>query len=96
MRLPYRLSMLTLYVGAAAAQAATPYIPRYDHVVVVIMSVKSYSDIHGSSSAPYINSTLIQQGASFTSSYAVADLEQPNYWALISGSTQGNEVLTSA
>lgn len=92
MRRPSRLLILALCVGATlttATQGATPYIPRYDHVVVVIMSAKSYSDIHGSSSAPYINGTLIQQGASFTSSYALSDLGQPNYIALFSGSAQG-------
>ncbi len=78
MRLPYRLSMLTLCVGAAAVQAATPSIPHYDHVVVVVMSAHSYANIRASSSAPYINGPLIVNGASFTSSYAVADPAQPN------------------
>ena len=77
------------------AAAVAPYMPRYDHVVVVIMSNKSYSDVVGSVNAPFINDTLIAQGASFTSSYAVADIAQPNYWAIFSGSTQITEFATS-
>ncbi len=46
------------------------------------------SDVIGSSSAPYINS-LAQQGALFTSSFAVSHPSEPNYLAIFSGSMQG-------
>ena len=68
--------------------AAAP-IPRFDHVVVVIMENHAASEIYGSASAPYINGTLIAGGAKFTSSFGVTHPSQPNYIAMFSGSTQG-------
>src|SRR5579859_1102188 len=59
-----------------------------DHVVVVMEENHSFSQIIGSSSAPYINS-LAQQGALFTQSFAVEHPSQPNYLDLFSGSNQG-------
>jgi hypothetical protein len=59
-----------------------------DHVVVVMEENHSFSNIIGSSSAPYINS-LAQQGALFTQSFAVEHPSQPNYLDLFSGSNQG-------
>jgi hypothetical protein len=61
---------------------------RPDHVVVVMMENHSYSDVIGSSAAPYLNS-LAGQGASFDHSFALTHPSQPNYLALFSGSTQG-------
>jgi hypothetical protein len=63
-------------------------VPRPDHVVIVIEENHSYSEIIGSSAAPYINS-LAAQGALFTQSYAVTHPSQPNYLDLFSGSNQG-------
>jgi phospholipase C len=88
---------LTATAAALAATAAglvpvtasaSTAVPRFDHIVVVMEENHSYSDIIGSSSAPYINS-LAAQGASFTNSFAVTHPSQPNYVALFSGSTQG-------
>ncbi|MDX8441943.1 alkaline phosphatase family protein, partial [Mesorhizobium australafricanum] len=59
-----------------------------DHVVVVVEENHSYSEIIGSSSAPYINS-LAGQGTLFTNYYAMAHPSQPNYFVMFSGSTQG-------
>jgi phospholipase C len=58
------------------------------HVVIVMEENHSYSEIIGSSQAPYIN-TLVTEGALFTQSYAVAHPSEPNYLAIFSGSTQG-------
>ncbi|GLV56485.1 acid phosphatase [Dictyobacter sp. S3.2.2.5] len=77
---------LTNNVLTPQAHAAT--LPRPAHVVVVMEENHSYSEVIGSSSAPYINS-LAGQGALFTHSYAVTHPSQPNYLALFSGSTQG-------
>jgi phosphatidylinositol-3-phosphatase len=63
-------------------------VPQPAHVVVVVMENHSYSEIIGSSSAPYINS-LANGGAKFTQSFAVTHPSEPNYLALFSGSTQG-------
>jgi acid phosphatase len=71
--------------AAPQAQAATS-VPRFDHVVLVMFENKASSQIT-SSSAPYFKS-LASQGASFSQSYAITHPSQPNYIALLSGSTQ--------
>jgi hypothetical protein len=63
-------------------------VPRPDHVVIVIEENHSYSEIIGSSAAPYINS-LAAQGALFIHSSAITHPSQPNYLDLFSGSNQG-------
>src|ERR1700736_6632645 len=78
------LSIVTL----ALVQSAVAEVPKPAHVVVVIEENHGYSQIIGSSQAPYIN-TLATQGALFTKSYALTHPSQPNYLALFSGSTQG-------
>ncbi|MFE0461375.1 alkaline phosphatase family protein [Kitasatospora sp. NPDC058965] len=72
--------------GGAAAQAAA--LPSPDHVVVVVMENHAYSQVIGSSSAPYINS-LKAGGGNLTNSFGVTHPSEPNYYALFSGSTQG-------
>ncbi len=63
-------------------------IPRYDHVLVVVMENHGLTQIVGNSQAPYITS-LSTQGANFTNSHGVTHPSEPNYIALFSGSTQG-------
>ncbi len=63
-------------------------LPLPTHIVIVVEENHGYSEIIGSSQAPYIN-TLADEGASFTSSHAITHPSQPNYLALFSGSTQG-------
>ena len=63
-------------------------LPVPDHVVLAIEENHAYSQIIGSSSAPYINS-LAQSGALFTQSYAIEHPSEPNYLDLFSGSNQG-------
>jgi hypothetical protein len=75
-----------LTAAAPQARAATS-VPRFDHVVLVMFENKASSQIT-SSSAPYFGS-LASQGASFSQSYAITHPSQPNYIALLSGSTQG-------
>lgn len=75
-------------LAAAAPQArAATSVPRFDHVVLVMFENKAGTQIT-SSSAPYFTS-LAAQGASFSQSYAITHPSQPNYIALLSGSTQG-------
>ncbi|KOV71223.1 acid phosphatase [Streptomyces sp. MMG1121] len=74
-------------LGGASAHAASA-VPSPDHVIVVVLENHAYSQVIGSSSAPYINS-LKSGGASLTQSYAETHPSQPNYYALLSGSTQG-------
>ncbi|MGW3207877.1 alkaline phosphatase family protein [Streptomyces sp. NPDC001135] len=74
-------------LGEESAHAAGA-VPSPDHVVVVVFENHAYSQVIGSSSAPYLNS-LRSGGASLTQSYAETHPSQPNYFALFSGSTQG-------
>jgi hypothetical protein len=75
-----------LTAAAPQAQAATG-VPAFDHIVLVMFENKASSQIT-SSSAPYFTS-LAAQGAKFSQSYAITHPSQPNYIALLSGSTQG-------
>ena len=72
----------------AALAAASAAVPRYDHVVMVILENHSQDGIVANTAAPYINS-LAANGALMTQSYAVTHPSQPNYLALFSGSVQG-------
>ena len=81
----------SLATGSASAsvppdRSATGTVPRPDHVVVVMMENHSYSEIIGSSSAPYLNS-LATGGALFSQSFGVTHPSEPNYLAIFSGST---------
>ena len=71
--------------GASAANG----VPQYAHVVVVVEENHSFNEIIGSSSAPYINNTLVAGGALFTQSFAIEHPSEPNYLDLFSGSNQG-------
>jgi hypothetical protein len=92
-RLQVAMAAIALGVTGAllplsAASAASP-VPRFDHVVIVVMENKNYGAIIGRpDEAPYLSS-LAAGGAVFSNSYAVAHPSQPNYLALFSGSTQG-------
>ncbi|MCX5250304.1 alkaline phosphatase family protein [Streptomyces sp. NBC_00201] len=74
-------------VTASTAQAAA--LPTPDHVVVVVMENHAYSQVIGSSSAPYLNNTLKAGGANLTQSYGLTHPSEPNYYMLFSGSNQG-------
>ncbi len=63
-------------------------LPVPDHIVICILENHGYSQIIGSTAAPYINS-LASAGASFGASYALTHPSQPNYIMLFSGSNQG-------
>jgi phosphatidylinositol-3-phosphatase len=91
MRLGRVLVPLAVGLAAVIAVPATPTfaaVPAYAHIVVVIEENHSYSEIVGNASAPYITS-LANNGAKMTQSFAVTHPSEPNYLALFSGSTQG-------
>jgi phosphatidylinositol-3-phosphatase len=77
-----------LWAGLGGAAHAAGSVPTPAHTLVVIMENHAYSQVIGSSSAPYINS-LKSGGASLSQSLAITHPSQPNYYALFSGSTQG-------
>ncbi len=60
----------------------------YQHVVWIVMENRSYDQIVGSKSAPYLNS--LSDACGLATDYSgVAHPSLPNYIALTSGSTQG-------
>jgi phospholipase C len=63
-------------------------LPVPTHIIIVVEENHGYSQIIGSTAAPYINS-LASQGASFTNIHAETHPSQPNYLAFYSGSQQG-------
>ena len=79
--------LATCFVNFALAQTPSK-LPAPTHIVVVMEENHSYSEIIGSSQAPYIN-TLATEGALFTHSFAIGHPSEPNYLAIFSGSTQG-------
>jgi acid phosphatase len=72
----------------AQASVATAAVPAYDHIVVVVEENHAFGQIIGSAKAPYLTS-LANNGAMMTQSFAVTHPSEPNYLALFSGSTQG-------
>ncbi|CAN5433004.1 hypothetical protein BH10BAC5_BH10BAC5_23500 [soil metagenome] len=81
------LLFLILFLFAGNSRAI---IPHPDHILIVIMENHGYSQIIGSSNAPYINSLVADpKGALFTNSHGLTHPSQPNYLMLYSGSNQG-------
>ena len=72
----------------ALASSATPTLPVFSHVFIIVMENHEYSEIIGNASAPYINS-LARQYASATQYYAVTHPSLPNYLSLTGASTFG-------
>lgn len=76
---------------AAQAPASIPWpagLPIYDHVVIVVEENKDYDQIIDNPKAPYINDTLLKEGANFTQMYGEEHNSQGNYFWLFSGSNQ--------
>ncbi len=96
---PARLALLTIVVSALAvvsmmgaltatsvARAATTGAARsgIQHVVWVWMENRSYNDVIGSSSAPYLNSLANQYGSA-TNAWGITHPSAPNYIGGLSG-----------
>ncbi|MFL5294255.1 MAG: alkaline phosphatase family protein [Myxococcales bacterium] len=81
--------------GAGTATASAPVqvnvTNKIDHVFVILLENHDWSQIKGNSSAPYINGTLLAQGAHAENYQNVPNLHPslPNYIWLESGSNQG-------
>ncbi|HUI09728.1 MAG TPA: alkaline phosphatase family protein [Bacteroidota bacterium] len=89
---------LPLWAARAQDAAGAQSLPRYDHIVIVVEENKYYSQVVGNSSAPYINSVLVAEGANLTRMYAEEHKSEGNYFWLFSGSNQAvgfNDVVPS-
>src|ERR1043166_9576160 len=86
---PIILSLFLFNCFMAAENRAAP-IPKPDHIVIAILENHAYTQIIGSSSAPYINALSGDSlSALFTHSYAIEHPSQPNYLDLYSCGNQG-------
>jgi hypothetical protein len=63
-------------------------VPDFSHVYLLVLENKSYDQIVGSEDAPYLNELAARYGLAERYA-AVASPSQPNYIALVSGSTHG-------
>jgi acid phosphatase len=75
-------------VCALPAAGATPRVPAFEHVVVIVFENKESASVLGSRAAPTFNS-YARRYARMTRYYGVTHPSLPNYIALVSGSTQG-------
>jgi phosphatidylinositol-3-phosphatase len=78
----------TVSPGGPPVTSAPGAVPRPDHVVVVAFENKNYQQVIGAAAAPYLTS-LARSGANFTDAHGELHPSQPNYIALLSGSTYG-------
>ncbi len=79
--------LLVVQSGTVFSQ---PVLPVPDHIVVAIFENHAYSQIIGSSAAPYINSLANDtSSALFTQSFGIEHPSQPNYLDFYSGCNQG-------
>jgi hypothetical protein len=74
--------------SAAAVHAQHPAIPRYQHIVEIMMENTSYSTIIGNPLAPTINALASKYGLA-TNYFGVTHPSEPNYVANIGGSFFG-------
>lgn len=79
---------LTISPVAASASSLTSTIPRYQHIVEIVMENTGYSDIIGNSRAPQINALAKKYGQA-VNFFGVTHPSEPNYLAGIAGSYFG-------
>lgn len=73
---------------AVASGSASTGSSGVKRIWLIVMENRSYSQVIGNSQAPFLNQ-LAAQGGLATSYEGVAHPSEPNYLALVSGSTQG-------
>src|SRR5215470_3361190 len=79
---------LGLAVIAAGRETAAAAVPHYDHVFLLIEENHPYAGIIGNPAAPEINALAADYGLA-TRYTGVADPSEPNYVAMLGGSTFG-------
>jgi hypothetical protein len=84
---PVTFTVQNATAGGPCGTSSTPP-AAWKHVIWILMENHSYSQIIGSSSAPYINQLAGKCGLA-TNYYAITHPSLPNYIALTSGNTWG-------
>ena len=80
------ISLSTAFTNKVNAQ----YLPRPDHIIILIEENQPQSAVIGSSAAPYINALAADSDAALlTKFYAIEHPSQGNYLDIFSGSNQG-------
>jgi phosphatidylinositol-3-phosphatase len=75
-------------ICALPADAQTPRVPAFEHVIVIVFENKELASVIGHPQAPNFTA-YARRHARFTRFYGVTHPSLPNYIALVSGSTQG-------
>ncbi len=91
-----RVVLLTLVITLAGCAApfqgktsvSSKPVPRYDHIFLIVMENHDYDGIIGSKDAPHLNAFANTYGLA-TNYWAVSHPSEPNYVAMIGGSTFG-------
>jgi hypothetical protein len=78
---------VALLIAAAAPSAAATF-PHYDHVFLIVMENHNYNQVIGNAAAPRINALAKDYGLA-TKYRGVGDPSEPNYVAMLGGSTFG-------
>src|SRR5512133_662846 len=76
------LAVLGLAVPCGTASAA---MPRFSHVIVVVLENRAFGDFPGKSNAPWINGTLMKRYAYATRVFVTTHNSPTAYYALASG-----------
>ncbi len=82
------LALAPVSGSVASAAGANPDVPRYDHIVEIMMENQSYGTIIGNSNAPQIKALATTYGLA-TNYFGVTHPSEPNYVANIGGSYFG-------
>jgi phospholipase C len=86
---PVAVALAALVAASCSGSAATRTpLPRFDHVLVVVLENKSQSNVLGNENAPNFNG-LAKRYALLSGYGGVTHPSLPNYLALVSGSTHG-------
>ena len=79
--------LLSVPAGASAQSSQAPF-PRYDHVFLLIEENHNFNQIIGNKAAPIIKALASDYGLA-TRYSGVGDPSEPNYVAMLGGSTFG-------
>jgi Phosphoesterase family len=82
------VALAGLVPAGASGSGASSAVPHYDHLFLVVEENHGYSDVIGNPAAPNLNA-LARRFGSATAFYGVAHPSEPNYVALLGGSTFG-------
>ena len=74
--------------GGASAMSSNSSFPQYNHVFLIVEENHNFNQIIGNRSAPIINALAADYGLA-TRYRGVADPSEPNYVAMLGGSTFG-------